>query len=305
MSSNICIVEFPSNLGLKEPAPGQEPGVNKLPAWLRNHGFHDLLQPQNIYTLAPPPYAMDLDEASGVRNVEQLITYAQQQVRLLTDLIPEYDFLVILGGDCSITIGNALALKQAGKFGLFYLDGHTDFMLPELSETGGAAGMDLALVTGYGHPKLTNINNQKPYIQEKHIWCVGNREYDPDYIAPILNSDITYFDLNRLRQTGLQKCAATFLEMVEQENLDGYFVHLDVDVLHDDLMPAVDSREKDGLNYSELNQLLWLLLRNKKAKGLQITILDPDLDPVAIYTKEFIQQVGTTIIKARKAFASE
>jgi arginase len=93
--------------------------------------------------------------------------------------------------------------------------------------------------------------------------------------------------------------------MVEQENLDGYFVHLDVDVLNDDLMPAVDSREKDGLSYSELNQLLSLLLNHEKARGLQITILDPDLDPTAIYTQEFISEVGTTIKKARKAFAAE
>lgn len=31
----VVIVEFPSNLGLKEPQPGKEPGVKHLPDWLK------------------------------------------------------------------------------------------------------------------------------------------------------------------------------------------------------------------------------------------------------------------------------
>jgi arginase len=50
---------------------------------------------------------------------------------------------------------------------------------------------------------------------------------------------------------------------------------------------------------------LSLLLNHEKARGLQITILDPDLDPTAIYTQEFISEVGTTIKKTRKAFDGE
>jgi len=39
--------------------------------------------------------------------------------------------------------------------------------------------------------------------------------------------------------------------MVSENNLDGFWLHLDVDVLNDDIMPAVDSREKGGLFYDE------------------------------------------------------
>ena len=72
---------------------------------------------------------------------------------------------------------------------MFFLDGHTDFILPEISQTGGAAGMDLAIVTGHGHDKLTNIFNLKPYLPERNVFCVGNREYSPEYIQPILGSE--------------------------------------------------------------------------------------------------------------------
>ncbi|CAN5592901.1 hypothetical protein BH23BAC1_BH23BAC1_43120 [soil metagenome] len=90
---------------------------------------------------------MDLDTESGVRNADKIQTYAKEQAKLLVPHSKEDNFLIILGGDCSILIGSALALRQVGAYGLFYLDGHTDFILPEGSETGGAAGMDLAIVT--------------------------------------------------------------------------------------------------------------------------------------------------------------
>ena len=287
-SNQINILEFPTNLGLKKTDFDIEPGVKKLPDWLKKHGFHKKINPEHIVRIEPPEYTMNLDVESGVRNADKIIEYAIQQSKVLFDKLDKNTFQLIIGGDCSILIGNAIALKQKGKYGLFFLDGHTDFMLPELSQTGGAAGMDLAIVTGYGHDKLTNIYNQKPYFEEKNVFCVGNREYDPAYVRPILESDIQYFDLKKLRSNGLTKTANQFLEFIQEGNLDGFFIHLDVDVLNDKIMPAVDSREIDGLTYKELKELLTPLLLSKKAVGIEITILDPNLDPDGKYTVEFI-----------------
>ena len=72
--------------------------------------------------------------------------------------------------------------------------------------------------------------------------------------------------------------------------LDGFWIHLDVDVLDDREMPCVDSRQAGGLTYTELRQLLRLLLESPLASGLDITILDPDLDPEGMYTARFVQK---------------
>lgn len=294
MQHPITIFEFPFNLGLRAPSPGKEPGVRKLPEYLKQFGFHDKISPASIIRLEPPPYTNTLDQKSGISNVKEIAAYAKEQVKLIKPLIGN-SFLLVVGGDCSILIGNALALKLAGRFGLFYLDGHTDYMGSYLSETGGAAGMDLAIASGYGPDSLTNIQSQQPYFIEKHIWCVGNREYDKEYVDEILQSEIHYVDLASLRQSGIQSCVTEFLQMVQKEKLDGFWIHLDVDVLNDEIMPAVDSRTPDGLWYSELFELLEPLLKSDKATGLQITILDPDLDPTGSYTKEFVERICETI----------
>ena len=296
-SNKINIFEFPSNLGLKKTEFEIEPGVKLLPSWLRKNQFHELINPEQIFTLDPPDYSMDLDEESGVRNAEKIISYSIEQAELLSKHIKQDSFQIIIGGDCSILIGNAIALKQKGEYGLFFLDGHTDYILPEISESGGAAGMDLAIATGYGHEKLTNILNLKPYFKENNVWCVGNREYDSNIIKPISDSDIIYLGLNTLRKTGIENCTVQFLNMVDENELDGFFIHLDVDVLNDNIMPAVDSREKDGLNYPEFNNLLSRLLSNPKAIGIEITILDPNLDKEGKYTAEFVSNFGKAIGK--------
>jgi len=296
--NKINIFEFPSNLGLKKKEFDIEPGVKLLPNWLRKNQFHKLVDPQQIFSLDPPDYSMDLDEESGVRNAEKIIEYAKDQAKLLSNYMNLDSFTIILGGDCSILIGNALALKQKGDYGLFFLDGHTDYVPPEISPSRAAAAMELAIITGYGHEKLTNILNLKPYFKEKSVWCVGNRECDPKVVSAILASEINYFDLNALRKTGLENCTLQFLKMVDENHLDGFFIHLDVDVLNDDIMPAVDSREKNGLNYVELNILLSELLSSHKAIGIEITILDPNLDEGGKYTTKFVSNFIKVIEKA-------
>lgn len=299
--NKVSIVEFPSNLGLKEQIDGLEPGVKKLPDWLRKHKFHDLIKAESVCRLNPPDYSVEPDKESGVRNAEKIVQYAKQQVVVLEKVLLEKEFPLVIGGDCSILIGNMLALKKRGRYALFFLDGHTDFIKPELSDTGGAAGMDLAIVTGHGHSALTDIDNLKPYIKEELTWCVGNREYDEKYIEPILNSKINYYDLNTVRRVGIQQCISDFFSMISNYNADGFWIHLDVDVLNHRIMPAVDSRKKDGLTYEELDQLLRLLLANTKAAGLEITILDPDLDPTGQYTQEFVYSFCNSFNSIRKS----
>jgi arginase len=291
----ITILEFPSNLGLIEPKPGHEPGVKRLPDWLRKFHFHDVLKPDKVLTLSPPPYSMHVDKESGIRNAEAIGEYAVQQSELLKLSVQEKSFSVVIGGDCSILIGNTLCLKKLGYYGLFFLDGHTDFMWPELSGTKGAAGMELAIVTGYCHPKLSNIDSNGPYVKEGNVWCVGNREYDEQYVKTIKDSNIHYFDLKSLRENNIEKCCRSFLEMVSKNNLDGFWIHMDLDVLDDEIMPAVDSRAAGGLSYQELKEILSLLLSSNKAIGIEITILDPELDPEGVYATNFVNEIGRLI----------
>ncbi|SDR06651.1 arginase [Chryseobacterium soldanellicola] len=292
MKRPINIFEFPINLGLTKKEHETEPGVKKLPDWFRKFDFHKKINPKNIFRLEAPEYAMDFDAETGVKNADKIIEYAKKQSEIILKNFNQNIFNIILGGDCSILIGNAVALKKLGNYGLFYLDGHTDYIPPQLSTSGGVAGMDLAIVAGLGHEKLTNIESLRPYFKEENIFCVGNAEIDDrEYVGQILNSGIHYFDLYRLRKNGFRKTSEDFLYLIKEKKLDGFFIHFDVDVLKDEIMPCVDSRMEDGIDYNDLKEILLPLLNNEKCFGIEITILDSDYDKNGDYTKPFIENL--------------
>ncbi|MEJ7682511.1 MAG: hypothetical protein WKG06_32590 [Segetibacter sp.] len=82
----LVIIEAPSNLGLKEPFPGKEPGVRKLPQWLRANGLYEILFPEEIDRVEAPAYSMDYDMESGVRNADKIKEYST----LLADKVFQY-----------------------------------------------------------------------------------------------------------------------------------------------------------------------------------------------------------------------
>jgi arginase len=292
----FALIEAPSNLGLKEPQPGVEPGVKFFPSVMEKEGFASLAGINRKSRVNGPAYSGEIDSESKVRNAAKIIDYSQELADVIDEHIQKKDIPVVIGGDCSILIGASLSLKRIGNYGLFFIDGHTDYVLPHQSGSNGAAGMDLAIVTGNGHNKLTNIENLKPYIEEKNVFCFGNRDLSEDwYVNAIVQSNIHYYDLPALRAKTIPFITRKFLEMVASKKLDGFWIHLDVDVLNDDLMPCVDSRQMDGLNYKELEQTLSPLIQSAYFRGIDVTILDPTLDEKGSYGKQFAEEFAKII----------
>ena len=288
----FVLIEAPTNLGLKEPSPGAEPGVKLLPAAMDKAGFSVLTGINEKLHVQPPAYSMQLDKASKIRNADAIADYSKKLAAAISGVMDQGKAPLVMGGDCSVMIGACVALKQKGDFGLFHLDGHTDYMWPEFSQTGGAAGMGLALVAGLGHEKLTNIGGLKPYIKEENIFCVGNREFDEEYVGLALKSHMRYIDLPGIRKYGAGHLALQFLQMVAEKKLDGFWIHFDVDALNDEIMPCVDSRTADGLWYEEAKAMLKPLIQSPYFSGIEITILDPTLDQDGDYTRQFVNEMA-------------
>jgi arginase len=68
------------------------------------------------------------------------------------------------------------------------------------------------------------------------------------------------------------------IDHLTRPDLDGFFIHLDADVIDDSAMPAVDFRIPGGLSWEELRALLEIALASPYAIGMEVTIYDPSLD---------------------------
>lgn len=290
----VIYVTAPSNLGLKRMhyADMDGPGARKMPEVFEQFLLKERLNIREHINIQPPAYIGEVDHETGIRNLHQLIDYSRQYADVLKDLVAHNQFPIVIGGDCSILIGSMLALKQLGNYGLAHIDGHTDYAIAKISSsTGGAAGMDLAIVTGIGADAITNIDTMKPYVAEVNTAQFANRCYDDTFNGNFYNTDIFNADLPDLRAKGIEKTASEFIERLRKNKVDGLWLHVDADVLDEEIMPAVDSPQEDGLSYKELKTLLKTLLKSGLVSGFQLTIYDPDLDPDRTYGKKLVDEL--------------
>lgn len=291
----IAVLDAPSNLGLRPPRPGHVPGVWRLPGALRAQGLLERLPARDAGEVRPPAYSPAPDPQTGFRNGPQIAAYSTALAQRVATLILAARFPVVLGGDCSILLGNTLALRNLGRYGLCFLDGHADFAYPRTTAFLGsyaAAGLDLALATGHGPEALTDLQGRSPYVDEADVVVLGFFD-DPadraDFQTEALYlTRIQTIEIEAVRALGPARAAAAALECLERPGLDGFWIHLDADVLDQSVLPAVDSPNPRGLGYEDLTAILRGLLRSERAAGVEITILDPELDPEGRHAAEFV-----------------
>ena len=200
---SYAIIEAPSHLGLRAS------GVEALPEALLAAGLRERLDARRIGRLPTPPYDPQIDPATGMLNPTGLRDYSPKLADTVGAALDRGEFPIVLGGDCSILLGNMLALKRRGRYGLLFLDGHADFYQPEAEPTGEAASMDLALATGRGPEIVTNLEGQRPLVHDEDVVVFVFRDAEQaaaegsQPLAPNLRA----MDLGTVRERGVARAA--------------------------------------------------------------------------------------------------
>ena len=291
----IALIKAPSNLGLMPQPNEAEPGARKAPDVLMSLGLGDRTPFAGQQTVPAPAYSSAVDPETGVRNAAALRSYAETLSYAVGAELDRGSFPLILGGDRSILMGSTLALRQRGRYGLLYLDAHTDFKLPETSPSKGAAGMDLAFATGHGPESLTRLGGYARLLEEEDVVAFGYHDLkDPgSYTSKaIFETAIHRIDVSEARRQGLERSARAALRLAANERTQGAFVHLDVDVIDKGVFPGVDTPEEGGLSPEELVEVLRAWVTQLDVLGLEVTIYDPDRDPDRRYGKLLVDTLG-------------
>jgi arginase len=286
----FTIINAPSILGLRPT------GVEDLPEALKAAGLMSELSAEYGGRVSPLSYSSERDKSTLLLNPDSIRAFSLQLADAVAFVLHKKQFPLVLGGDCSILIGNLLALRRLGRCGLFFIDGHADFYQPEASPTGEVADMDLAIVSGRGPNVLTDIDGLKPLVRDQDIIVFGYRDAEQAAIygsQDVCDTDMHVFDLPYVRKIGTITAAASqAVEMLVNDELNGFWIHLDADVLDDSIMPAVDYRlAGGGLSFSELSELLKTIVASNHAVGMDITIFNPRLNLDGSITRRFVSSI--------------
>ncbi len=288
----IEIISAPSILGLKPT------GVEQLAQSLLDRGLKDMLHstlPVHTVPTHNQYYNTKRDAETKCLNTEQIVAFSKKLIEAVSKSIDKNYFPIVLGGDCSILTGILPVLKARGNYGLVFLDAHADFYAPEQSLTGEVADMDLAIVTGRGHLALTNINGLKPYVEDRHVIHIGQRDWEETKkygSEDIRNTGIRCFSFKEIEEQGIQQIIVDAVAQLKKGDTEGYWLHFDTDVLSDDINPAVDYRLPGGMSYLQVEHLIRNLLDTGRICGLSITIFNPRLDRNGTIAEQIVQCLG-------------
>jgi arginase len=275
--SVLHLIEAPSMLGLRPS------GLERSPDALAEAGLADRLLPARRVRLEVPAYDATRDPATMLLNPGAIALFSRRLARAVGETLDDGATPVVIGGDCSILLGDLLALRRRGRYGLLFIDGHADFCDPSQEDKGEVASLDLALATGRGPAVVADIDGLRPLVRDEDVALLGYRVHD-DVTDNVLGEHVTataicVVDEAAVHERGAVAAAAAAAAQLARQELCGVWLHLDIDVLDDALMPAVDYREPGGLRPDQVVTLIEGVADAVTIVGMELTIYNPALDP--------------------------
>ncbi|MDH3408942.1 MAG: arginase family protein, partial [Gammaproteobacteria bacterium] len=270
--NNIALIGVPSSAGARQ--VGQE----QAPQCLRAAGLVQRLisrgySVMDLGDLNQVSYRRDTDnpKKQNLPLVLDVLGQVRESVKLA---IANRAWPLILGGDCSITIGVIAAMiKHFPDLGLSYIDGDVDLNTPETTNTGIFDGMVLAHILGQGADELRQFGTRCPLLEEQQIalfgYSVQAGGIDPAEIDILRNTQMAKFPLEDI-DADVQTAAIQALQELESKS-DHILVHFDVDVVDYDDFPAVDVPHKPGLALAQAQEALGVFVGSRKSVGLVVT----------------------------------
>jgi arginase len=274
-----AILEAPSALGHVP----EHLGVERAPAVLLEAGLADGLAARRAGRIEAAGYRAERDPATGIMNPRAISDYSALLADAVAAVLDRGEFPVVLGGDCSILLGSMLALRRRGRYGLLYIDGDADFYQPEASPLSGAASAsDLAFATGRGPDVVADIEGRRPLVRDGDVAvfaCRDAADRERRGCQP-LPADLLVVDSVRVGRLGAEAAAREAVSYLTRDGgpADGFWIHIDADVLDETIMQAVDDPRPGGLSWDELATAVRVAVGSGRAVGLQVAIYNPDID---------------------------
>lgn len=273
----LALIGAPSSAGARR--RGQE----KAPAALRSAGLLEGLREggldvEDMGDLPEIAFRPD-PEHPRRQNLGPVMEAARQAAGQVDRALAGGRLPVVLGGDCTLTIGVISALlRHRRRPGLLYFDGDADLNTPQTTTSGILDGMVMAHLLGQGAPELAGIGSRRPLMSREHVVLFGvdpgSGWIDPPEIEILERSAMSTYLRDHVQANPVGTAAEARREL--EGRADALLVHLDVDVMN---LAAADVPHPRGLEPEEAFAALKVLLASPLWAGLVVTELNADEDP--------------------------
>jgi len=275
MSRSLVLIGAPTSAGSY--APGQE----AAPRVLRELGLIEALRAagRDVHDAGDGPLQVWRPDRENPRamNLPEVVEAVQAVGRAVATAIQADADVLVIGGNCTISLGVMSAFTGEPAAGLLYLDRHFDLNTPH-STTDGALdwmGMAHALNLAGAAAELASAFDRTPLLTPAHVWFAG---IDPSAATDFEREQAAQLELRWCSSEDLIRAPAVVVaDALEYLPAGPLAVHVDVDVL--DFTDAPLSENTDGRNtgpsLAVLTQVLDLACHDPRFRALSIGEINP------------------------------
>jgi arginase len=200
---------------------------------------------------------------------------------------------LVLGGDCTLLLGVFAGVPKGS--GLWFVDGHGDFFDGQSSPTGEAADMELSVLTGHGPTGL--LGGNEPMLDPAAVVLLGHRpaELHPDVACENARLDPAIHALTapEVREAGPGRVGNDAAARLAGRPA---WLHLDLDVLDEGVLPAVSYPQPLGLDWDELIALVQPLVAAPNLLGISVADFNPERDADHLYAARVVEALESLCV---------
>jgi agmatinase len=203
--------------------------------------------------------------------------------KVVTEFLEEKKIPVLIGGEHTITLGAARALKEK-NCAILSLDAHLDLRNEYVN-----------LKTSH----TTFMRRLNEQVKPKSIIEIGTRAVCKEELAYAKKAGINYFTANQIRNEGVDKTIKKIDSLIDDAKQ--VYLTVDLDVLDPAFAPAIQNPEPNGLCSHMFYDLLNSLC-NERVAAFDVVEVAPNYDNgvSAVQAARTIFEVLCHIEKARK-----
>lgn len=259
------------------------------PRALREAGLLDRIQALGISVTdagdEPEPAATSAGANPKLRHLDQALQFSARFGPRVEEVWLRDDFILILGGDHSISISSIAHASRAvrskfgpdAELGVLWVDAHGDVNTPETTPSGNIHGMSLASLLGYGDQRLCAIRGSGPKIKPENVALLGVRDLDPGERTFIKQHNLACFTMKEIDYHGIgEVCNRAFNAVAS--NTAAFLISFDFDSCDPSFAPAVSTSVRAGLTWREAHLIMELAAERPNFRGLELIEYAPDLD---------------------------
>ncbi|MRG60730.1 arginase [Agromyces sp. CFH 90414] len=236
------------------------------------------------------------------QNLGQVVASLRALAASVAALRSAEDRLLVIGGNCTITLGVVAGLREVGGApgpGLVYVDRHFDLNTPASTTDGTLDWMGVAhaLALPDAADELVDAFGERPLLTPDRLSYLGvdpqsSTEWERDQVARLRLPIVTQAELVAGPAIAARRAAAALP--------DGPIaVHVDVDVL--DFIDAPIAENVNGRNsgptLDQLGEAIAELWRHPSCRALSVGEINPahaDADPGAL--SRFVETLGRALM---------